>query len=410
MTETMTEKPFRDQRRVPGWGIFSGALLLGACAGGDSGSTDYVELTVSSDDIHTVATPDMVTRVVDLQPAGDGRVWLLNSQAPYFVVLGPDGQVEREFGERGGGPQEFGAPVALVLGPGSEDVWTYDVRRNALIRISAGEGRELALPTDSVPPSSLITFQGAGINQGAPWLESTGDGFLLAPARGSQLETALQLWNADIVLVREDGPEVGLQRHTPIADLLGDPASRYGNAAALLPYPVWTVCGNRTVGLYDPLSNTLRRITESGEELVAFALPEERQVEITVDRVFEMFYRQVAANVSSAQLPPKAEMRSLTEEQNEELVSTSADVFPEYADLRCTSDGTLWIRPFDMTAVRLGQGSDWIRLSADGSQTRFALPRAFRTFGIESDRIWGTLQDTLGVESIVWVGLDSLRS
>ena len=178
----------------------------------------------------------------------------------------------------------------------------------------------------------------------------------------------------------------------------------------MLPYPVWTVCGNGTVGLYDPLSNTLRRFTKEGEELGAFGLPDERQVEITVERVFEMFYRQLEANVSSAQLPAKAEMRSLTEEQNEELVRTSASVYPEYADLRCTSDGTLWIRPFDVTAVRLGQGSDWIRLSADGSQTRFALPRTFRTFRIERDRIWGTLQDTLGIESIVWVGLDSLGS
>jgi len=203
---------------------------------------------------------------------------------------------------------------------------------------------------------------------------------------------------------------VSLALHTPIADLVGDPASRHGTATTLLPYPVWTVCGNGTVGLYDPLSNTLRRMRQSGEELAALALPDEREVEITVERVFEMFYRQLGANVSSAQLPAKAEMRSLTEDQNEELVRTSASVFPEYADLRCTTDGTIWIRPFDVTAVRLGQGSDWLRLSADGSQTRVALPRAFRTFRIEGDRIWGTIQDTLGVESVVWVGLDSAGS
>ena len=63
----------------------------------------------------------------------------------------------------------------------------------------------------------------------------------------------------------------------------------------------------------------------------------------------------------------------------------------------------------DFGYTALGQGSEWIRLSADGSRTRFALPREFRTFRIERDRIWGTVQDTLGVESIAWVGLDSLR-
>jgi len=162
----MTETPFRDQTRPRRWRILAGALLLSACDGGGSGSDGYVELTVSSDAFHTVATPDMVTRVVDLQPTGDGRVWLLNSQAPYFVVLGADGQVEREFGERGGGPQEFGAPIALVRGPDPADVWTYDVRRNVLIRISAGERRELAAPHGLSPPIIAYHIPGRGHQPG----------------------------------------------------------------------------------------------------------------------------------------------------------------------------------------------------------------------------------------------------
>ena len=140
-----------------------------------------------------------------------------------------------------------------------------------------------------------------------------------------------------------------------------------------------------------------------------FALPDENNVEITVDRLFEMFYRQLQENVPSGQLPEGDEARRLTQEQNEELVNTSAGVFPEYIDMHCTADGTLWIRRFDVTAVRLGQGSDWIRILADGSQALVTLPTDFRTFRIERGRIWGTVQDTLGVESVAWVELSSLR-
>jgi hypothetical protein len=375
----------------------------------DAAVLDGESVVVSRDAVHALATLDAVARVVDIQPTSDGRVWVLNSMSPYFVVLGPNGQVERQFGERGGGPEEFDRPVALVRGVDSMDVWTYDWGRNALIRISAGNRRELALPRDSIPISSLVSFKGAGINPAPPWLESTRDGFLLARARVSRYESGLHLWNADILLVREDGPEVGVDLHTPIADYIGDPGSRYGDATILIPYPLWTVCAGGTIGLYDPLANTVRRFTDAGEELGAFALPDERRLLMTVDLVFEMFYRQLEEDVPSAQIPEKEEMRRRTEEQNREFVNSSAEFFPEYADLRCTPDGTLWLRRFDVTTGRLGHGSDWLRVSADGLQTLVALPRAFRTFRIERDGIWGTVRDSLGVESIAWVGLDSLR-
>lgn len=402
--EPMFETTLRHRRQY--WETYAAVLLLGGCNGDSAVSAGLPSMTVPATAIHALATPDVVARVVDLQPTEDGRIWLLNSVAPYFVVLSPDGQVEREFGERGGGPEEFGAPLALVNG--MTGVWTYDVRRNALIRIS-DQRRELPLAPDSVPPSSLISFQGAGINQAPPWVERGSNGFLLARSRSPLRETALQTWSADILLLREEGSEGELSLHTPIADLVGDPASKYGPATVMMPYPVWTVCADGSVGLYDPLANAVRHLSSEGEELAVFALPDENNVEITVDRLFEMFYRQLQENVPSGQLPEGDEARRLTQEQNEELVNTSAGVFPEYIDMHCTADGTLWIRRFDVTAVRLGQGSDWIRILADGSQALVTLPTDFRTFRIERGRIWGTVQDTLGVESVAWVELSSLR-
>jgi hypothetical protein len=407
MNETDRSDRSSGSRCRPCW-ISAVALFLGACGADGPVPDRNTEVAVSPDSVHTLATLDVVTRVVDLQPTSDGRVWVLNSMAPYFVVLGPNGQVERQFGARGGGPQEFGAPLELVRGSDPSEVWTYDVRRNALIRISAGERRELALG-DSMPVPSLVSFKGAGINPAAPWLESTKDGFLLSRARVPRDESALHLWNADILLIRQNGSEVKADLRMPIADFLGDPASRFGAATILLPYPLWTVCEDGVVGLYDPLVNTLRRFAETREEIAAAALPEERGVQMTPDLVFEMFYRQFAEDRPAAQLPPKEEMRSRTEEQNRQFVSSSAPTFPEYSDLRCAPDGTLWLRRFDVNNGRLGQGSDWLRFSADGSRMSFALPTTFRTFRIESDRIWGTAKDSLGVESVAWIGLQAPR-
>jgi hypothetical protein len=71
---------------------------------------------VPYDAVHAPTSLDVVVRVVDIQATSDGHVWVLNSVAPYFILLGPNGQVERQFGERGGGPEEYDRPVALVRG------------------------------------------------------------------------------------------------------------------------------------------------------------------------------------------------------------------------------------------------------------------------------------------------------
>lgn len=365
-------------------------------------------MTVSQDMIEILTSLDIVTRVVDLEPTSDGRVWVLNSMAPYVVVVGPDGRVERQFGLEGGGPEEFNRPVTLIAGVGQEEVWTYDWERSALIRISAEDRAALAVPRDSFPLPSLVSFKGAGINPAPPWIERTDDGFLLARARVTLEESARHLWNADIFLVR-DGPDTRVEPHMPLSDLLGDPTTRYGSATVLIPYPLWAVCTDGSIVLYDPLSNTLRRFTEGFEERSGLALPDERRLTMTADLIFEMFYRQFAGDRPSAQVPDREEMRRLTMEQNEEFVRNSADYFPEYSDLRCAPDGAFWLRRFDATAGRLGHGPDWLRVSADGARTEVLVPPTFTAFRIGRDRIWGTLQDSLGVEAIAWIELASLR-
>jgi hypothetical protein len=99
----------------------------------------------------------------------------------------------------------------------------------------------------------------------------------------------------------------------------------------------------------------------------------------------------------------------MTEESNRNMASQAAPYFPEYADLICTPDGALWLRRFDVNNGRLGQGPDWLRVATDGSQTSVALPTTFRAYRIEPDRIWGTVSDSLGVESIAWVDMEALR-
>lgn len=385
------------------------ALLLAACDASPRDGERHVELL--SEAIHTVGTSEAIARITDLQPAADGRVWLLNSVEvePFFVALGPDGRVEREFGRSGGGPAEFGAPVALVRGPDGE-VWAYDLLRHSLIRISTEERRDLPLPRDSLSPPQLIGFKGAGIFPAPPWLKGTSGGFLFARLRpgSAQPFSGLAFWHADIVRVSADSSPPSLELYTPVADLLDDPGSRFPGATRILPYPLWAVCGDGTVALYDPLENELRGITANGPDVRPVALPEERRVELTFDRLFGMAARDYR-DKATGQMPDSAVLARQFEQMYSQWEGESANVFPEYADLRCNQAGTLWLQPFDVDTGPLGRGPNWHRFSRDGSRVLVTFPEEFTPLRFDADRIWGTLRDSVGVTSAAWIGVDALR-
>lgn len=384
------------------------ALLLSACQPGADPGDQPDRVVVTLDEVHAVPTPDVLARIVDVEPAGDGRVWVLNSVEPLFLALGADGQVERSFGRRGEGPREFGDPLELVLGSDGE-VWTFDLLRNALRPISDDQLSDLVLPSESFPPWQLVSFQNAGMGMlpVSPWVQSQGRDFLVARKRPSSPPSgALGIWHADIVRLGLDSTGVSLEPAIAVPDLLTDPAERYPGATILLPYPIWAMCGDGVLGLYDPLANTLRRFAPDGREEPARALSEERRESVTFERVFGMVYRLFAERRPGGQAPDSIQMRNVLQEQFTQRESGFAEVFPEYADLRCTDDGTFWLQPYHVANGRFGRSSEWIRLNRDGSRSEISLPEAFTVHRIEGDRIWGVVIDSLGVPAVAWLDID----
>ena len=389
------------------WGALAALPLLVACATDTPARDANTPVVVAQGQVHVLAAPGVLARVLDLEVASDGRIWILNSVEPFFVVVAPDGRMERAFGATGDGPEEYGFPVGLVRGPTSGEVWTYDVPRHALRRVGPDAGPDLRLPSDSLPPSSLVSFQGAGFRPANPWLAPAAGGILLARGRPStEPWTGLRLWKADVRLIRTDGVAPLVLPRQAVADLLGDPAKRWPGATLFLPYPVWAVCRDGGLALYDPLRNALRRFTPGGDEHQPIVLPDERRVALTFDRFFGMFDRQYHEEVPASQRVDSAQMRASFKAQFSQLTAMSADVFPEYADLRCVGDGTLWIELFDTGSPGLGRGPEWWRYRSDGSRTVFRLPDGFTAFRFREGRVWGARVDSLGVPSVAWIDVE----
>lgn len=389
--------------RGMGWRVLTALLVLGACATDASSVDSNAPVVVEPGQVHVVATSDVLARVLDLEVSSDGRIWVLNSVEPFFLVVSPDGRVERAFGANGEGPGEYGFPVGLVRGPGPGEVWTYDVPRHALRRVGPETGLDLRLPSDSLPPSSLVSFQGAGFRPASPWMAPASNGILLARGRPSaEPWTGMRLWKADIQLIRTDGGTPLSEPRQAVADLLDDPGTRWPGATMFLPYPIWAVCDGG-LALYDPLRNALLRFKSNGDEEEPIALPEERHLALTFEPFYRMFDREYQEQVPASQRVDSAQMRATFKAQFPQLTAMSADVFPEYADVRCVGGGTIWLERFDTESPGLGRGPEWWRFQVDGSRTIFRLPDGFTALRFREDRVWGAQVDSLGVPSVAWI-------
>ena len=119
-----------------------------------------------------------------------------------------------------------------------------------------------------------------------------------------------------------------------------------------------------------------------------------------------MVYRLFSDLRPGGQAPDSLQMRSALQQQFDQAEGAFADVFPEYADLRCTAGGRAWLQPFTVTDGRFEQSTEWIRFDRDGSRTEVSLPDAFTVHSIEDDRIWGAVTDSLGVPAAAWVRVE----
>ena len=196
-------------------------LTLAACGDDPPGAGDLAEqrTVVPAEAIHVLGTSDLVSRIRDLVPGPDGTVWVLNDAPPWFIGFGPDGEVVAAHGERGDGPDEFQAPVALAaVGAGVEagSVWAYDRGRHAMRRIDVGAeaGRAVvAFPREEVPPGRLLSLDDVGFGGSRIWVRGTDHG--IVAARSTTGES----------LGARPHPRPALRHHRSL-DAPGDPGPR----------------------------------------------------------------------------------------------------------------------------------------------------------------------------------------
>lgn len=387
-------------------GSMAGVLLVafGCSAGDRSGADDSGERVIGPEAVQVIGTSETIGRIVDVAGGRDGTVWVLNNVEPFLVALGPGGEVVRTWGRRGGGPSEFRDPNVLVPDPVTGELWVYDRGRHQLLRVDGPEDpvQTIGIPQDLIPTARVASFENFGAGEARGWIRGVDAGFLFAiPQRG--VSPFDRLWNTDFILLTREGEE---SVAWAMSQSLADPASRYGaGVTEFIPYPLWAHCPDGSMAVYDPLTNRIGRRVGGEAAGDSIVLPEERRLEVTMDRIFRMAFAFMRDRSPAGQKPDSAQMYTTLAGQWNGMKARSSPVFPEYADMDCTVARTLWLQQFDPDEGRMGRTPIWLRIDRSGSIVRFRLPDSFRPMRFEATRILGSQRGEYDVESVAWLAL-----
>ena len=405
--------PTRDAVRSAFAFAFALVSLAGCGPGPEAGDGPIV---LSAADLQVRGTSDAIAVVRDLAPMPDGTVWVQSSGDPFFIALGPDGDVVATHGRQGGGPEEFGSPAGFVSGGTGDGVWVFDQARHALIRVSTPDARaEVALPRESVPPGTVLS--GLGLTGRTIRMARLGDEIVL-PRRSSTGELAATeywtaMWNADLVALN---PETGSVRTVlSLDEAMGDLGAHFQSVSpGFPPFPfwhrLWAVCGDE-VRLYDFVRDEVRGYAANGEEVRTVPVPPP-YTEVTPRQfalaAFELAAAERAGAVTEgvAEMSPadSAQLLNMMVGRLEGTPEQLGAMLPKFVDFRCGDDGTMWLRPIDLERGGMQGSATWLRIDGDDvREVRF--PDRFDPYRFTDGRAWGVVRDELDVASVAWVEL-----
>ena len=370
-------------------------------------------MDLSAAAIEVLGRSDSLSRVRDLEVLGDGSVWVLNSEAPYFFGFGPDGDFLGAHGSRGGGPDEFPLPSAFLTRGWEGEAWVFDIVRHALIRISAPGGwAELPLPRASIPPGSVVP--GMNMLDSSARTVRLGREFIVprtnAPRDGGIPQFRLSSLRPDLVAV---DPETGAARTlVALGEVMEDPAADFVPVAGGFPlwYRLWAACGDDLLRVHDRVRNQLRGFDGSGKEVAPIDLPPVPFREVNPRQfaaaVFGLRQAELTGDVAT-RLSAADSLRLLDQmaQRVEGAPHELASYLPRYVDFRCEEAGTMWLQPLDVDAGGLSGGPRWLRVKPDGSAREVRLPARFDALRFAGSRIWGVHRDELDVPSIASIPL-----
>ena len=220
---------------------------------------------------------------------------------------------------------------------------------------------------------------------------------IIVPHYDSGVNHGAELWNGQLLLLREDGTEPVV-----VVDFARElsKGSKPPEARFLAPVPLWDVCENDRIAVLDPVARTLFIFSIGDTAPTVIALPW-NPAPLASQAQLAYVESRVRAELGD-QETSQEEIRRYAQE----AVNRAQDLFPVYepfsVDLKC-APGRVWMQEFDGTAHPLGYGTKWRTITIDRpvdqvSQVEF--PTGFAPIRFSEGGALGLLTDSLGFQRV----------
>jgi hypothetical protein len=242
-----------------------------------------------------------------------------------------------------------------------------------------------------------------------------GDAIVL-PQSVAGLEAGVNPMIAGMLRANLLGFEPGSGEVESVVDLseaLDDPFAGFEATEGGFPLwkRLWAVCGSDELRVFDRVRNQLRGFDRAGTELPPVELPADiRLTEVTRRQfagvVFPLRQAEMTGAVGS-RLSEADSLRLLNEMVGGVQGSPSelAAYLPVFSDFRCSPEGTMWLRPFDVDEGGLPGARTWLRIRTGGEMGSVVMPARFDPLRFSEDRVWGVQRDAFDVASVAWAPL-----
>lgn len=375
--------------------IACGALGA-ACSRTDLQAHGVIELS----DITPFALQDTIFDIRAIL-VDDTAVWTLSSGAPFIHAVNADGQIVQRFGRRGDGPGELLNPYKLFVGTSGDHLVLWDAGRRKLERLStSGEhlgAAEVHARNGWVREDMRLVSYGEDNK-----MLRFGDGFVLQ-VEPNGLTRSNDYRGSELVMLDSAGanPIPLLQ----FSSLIGTPDEESAVATELVAIPLWTVCGEDTLVVFDPSLLTLHFYDVDGQLTSQRPLPLARRP--LSERDIKIYVRHLLGHeMRSANALETDELDGITDQiVRRERARFSRNAPPGVAIL-CDAHRRVWVNAFSMADHPLGYSREWYVSGETMKTVRF--PSGFRPHVITDSTAFGVLTDDLGVESLARVSLPEI--
>lgn len=314
-------------------------------------------------------------------------IWVLDRHPPFLtsIARGAEPRVV-QFGDDGGGPNEFRQPVAL--GPEREGVHVWDAQlgKRALFATDGSLKEVELLNRDRRGPIRSNIEQVSHLD---PWrIRRVGRAwaYSLLP---DGMNRPMDYVGGSLVAADRN-----LGSPTPLFEF-ADLAPRDERSRGQFPaMPLWDACSSGLL-VWNPRLAQIEWRDTSGDVVRTQPLSSEG-VETTLADV-EQFLRAMA-RLELGPAGHDVDVRGRAEEVREAFGRLATP----FVDVRCDHQGLGWIRLFDLEADPLGDGPSWLVLAPSGLLAQVRFPEGFTPHAFTGDAVLGVLETEQGQALASW--------